>query len=71
MAQILGQKSPFGGLCTCVRQKWGHANDQLRLQWFLGNLMYSNCANYEKKICETRDYSLDCAPGQKSWMIFW
>ena len=26
MAQILGQKSPFGGLCNCVRQKWGHAN---------------------------------------------
>ena len=26
MAQILGQKSLFGGLCNCVRQKWGHAN---------------------------------------------
>ena len=25
MARILGQKSPFGGLCNCVRQKWGHA----------------------------------------------
>ena len=29
LAQILGQKSPFGGLCNCVRQKWGHANKQL------------------------------------------
>ena len=27
MAQILGQKSPFGGLCNCVQQKRGHAID--------------------------------------------
>ena len=26
LAQILGQKSPFGGLCKYVRNKWGHAN---------------------------------------------
>ena len=26
LAQILGQKSPFGGLCNCVQQKWVHAN---------------------------------------------
>ena len=32
MAQIFGQKSPFGGLCNCVRQKWGHANLQRQPQ---------------------------------------
>ena len=25
LALILGQKSPFGELCSCVLQKWGHA----------------------------------------------
>ena len=27
LAQILGQKSPFGGLCNFVRKKGGHATD--------------------------------------------
>ena len=26
LAQILGQKSPFSGLCNFVRKKWGHAS---------------------------------------------
>ena len=32
MAQILGQKSPFGGLCNCLRQKWGHATCQQEMR---------------------------------------
>ena len=27
VAQILGQKSPFGELCNFFRKKWGHANN--------------------------------------------